>query len=238
MSAERTAAIIVAGGSGERFGHSEGKQLAVVAGRPVLAWTVEAFGRAPEIDLIVVVCPESRSAEYRAALDTPGQGTGSSVTFAPSGATRQDSVASGLAVLPATVSIVAVHDGARPLVTPELIGLAVDALAQDATADGAVVGHAVVDTVKVISSGAIVETPDRSTLWAAQTPQVFRRGPLVSAYEAAARDGFVGTDDSSLLERVGARVVLVDGPRDNVKVTHAEDLAIVEQVLARRMGAS
>lgn len=237
MPSERTAAVIVAGGGGERFGRSEGKQLALAAGRPVLSWTVEAFALAPEIELIVVVCPENRFAEYRAAA-MDGFDLEKPMTLAASGVTRQDSVASGLAALPAEISTVAVHDGARPLVTPALISAVIAALNADPVAGGAVVGHSAVDTIKVVADGTVIETPDRSTLWAIQTPQVFRLAALVSAYESAARDGFTGTDDASLLERVGARVVLVEGPRDNLKVTHAEDLAFVEQLLAGRAGGA
>jgi len=235
VSGGRIAAIIVAGGSGERFGRDGGKQLAEVAGRPVLSWAAEAFGRVPGIDLVVVVGPEQRFLEYREAA-IAAVGVTVAVELAASGDTRQASVASGLARVPADVETVVVHDGARPLVTSQLIERALSVLAGDPSADGAIVGHAAVDTIKVVADGAVVETPDRATLWAVQTPQVFRRAALVAAYAAAEADGFLGTDDSSLLERAGARIVLVEGPRENLKVTHAEDLAYVAQVLAQRAG--
>jgi 2-C-methyl-D-erythritol 4-phosphate cytidylyltransferase len=227
------AAIVVAGGSGERLGLTGGKQLAVVAGLPVMSWTVKALAEAPEIGLIVVVTHPDRVSEYREAaiemlsITTP-------VVFAPGGVTRQASVAAGLALVPDAVDLVLVQDGARPLITPLLISSALTALKADQNAAGAVVGHPSVDTLKLVEDGAVLSTPDRSRYWAVQTPQVFRSSELRSAYAAAVAEGFVGTDDSSLVERVGGRVVLVEGPRDNIKVTVAEDLVLVEAALRGR----
>ena len=237
MSEPRTAAIIVAGGTGERLGRAGGKQLADVLGKPVLSWTLAAFEAAPEVDLIVVVCHPDRIAEYREvaveplALSTP-------VAFAPGGETRQASVASGLAQVPASVATVLVHDGARPLVTPELIAEALAALAGDEAADGVVVGYPAVDTLKVVAGNEIAATPERARFWAVQTPQIFHAGPLRAAYETARTDGFLGTDDSSLVERNGGRVLVIEGPRDNIKVTVAEDLVLVEAALRFRQSGS
>jgi 2-C-methyl-D-erythritol 4-phosphate cytidylyltransferase len=232
----RTAAILVAGGTGERFGRVGGKQLARVAGLPVLAWSLLALDASSEIDLIVIVCPVERAEEYRTHAVTP-IGLVKPTLFAPSGVTRQDSVASGLAALPATVDVVAIHDGARPLITPEVVSALVSAVRDPAgVASGAVVGHPSYDTLKVVESCRVTETVDRERFWAIQTPQVFVRSSLEEAHSRAVREGFVGTDDAAVVERAGGTVLVIEGPRDNIKVTVAEDLAFAEAVLGRREG--
>lgn len=235
MTSPSVAAIVVAGGSGERLGRAGGKQLALVAGMPVLSWTVKALASAPEVGLIVVVTHPERVDEYREQAIDP-LGLSVPVAFAAGGATRQASVASGLDAIPGSADIVLVQDGARPLLTPGLVSAALSALAEDREAAGAVVGHPAVDTLKLAEKNAVASTPDRSRYWAVQTPQVFRAQALREAYAAADSEGFLGTDDASLVERAGGRVVLVEGPRDNIKVTVAEDLVIVDAVLRQREG--
>jgi len=227
------AAIVVAGGSGERLGREGGKQLAVVAGLPVLSWTVTALAENPEIDLIVVVAHPQRVGEYRQFAIEP-LGLSTPLAFALGGESRQASVAAGLAEVPESVTVVLVQDGARPLLTSALVSHALTALRADPLAAGAVVGYPAVDTLKLAQDGCVASTPDRSRFWAVQTPQVFRAAALRQAYARAAAEGFVGTDDSSLVERDGGRVLLVEGPRDNIKVTVSEDLAVVEAVLRCR----
>ena len=231
-AAPSVAAVVVAGGSGERLGREGGKQLAVAAGRPILSWTLAALAESPEVKLIVVVTPPDRVDEYRADAVEP-LGLLVPLTVVAGGQTRQDSVAAGLAAVPESVPLVLVQDGARPLLTPELVSKSIAALIADVDAVGAVVGHPSVDTIKLAENGAVASTPDRSRYWAVQTPQVFRSAALREAYALAATEGFVGTDDSSLVERAGGRVLLVEGPRDNIKVTVPEDLALVEAVLGR-----
>ena len=128
------------------------------------------------------------------------------------------------------------HDGARPLVTPALISNALAALANEPEAAGVVVGHPAIDTLKLVDRFTIEATPPRSRYWAVQTPQIFRAEALRAACAAAEADGFLGTDDSSLVERTGARVIVFEGPRDNIKVTVAEDLLLVEAALRFREG--
>ena len=137
----KTAAIILAGGSGERFGHEGGKQLVEIAGKPILTRSAEVF---------------------------------------------------------------------------------------DAVGD---VGHPSIDTLKVVENGVVVGTPDRSVFWNAQTPQVFRAGIYRRAHASALSDGFVGTDDSSLIERLGGRVLMVEGKRDNIKLTVPEDYLIISAAI-------
>lgn len=228
------AAIIVAGGSGERSGLSSGKQLAAVAGLPVLTHTLRVFGECIAIDEIVVVVHPERIEEYaRVAIEPVGSPKISGIVAG--GQTRQHSVHNGLAAVSDEATLVAVHDGARPLVTPALVTAMIDALAADAALAGLVVGHPSYDTLKTVRPDRhVVGTPDRSAVWVAQTPQVFRAPVLREAYERAAEDGFSGTDDASLVERLGHPVAMFPGPRDNLKVTVPEDLLIVERLLALR----
>ncbi|MDO4401027.1 MAG: 2-C-methyl-D-erythritol 4-phosphate cytidylyltransferase [Coriobacteriia bacterium] len=230
----QTAAIILAGGSGERFGREGGKQLAQVAGKPVLTWSAEAFDAVGDVGLIVVVCPEDRREEYlREAIDpfpfvTP-------IVMAPSGDIRQESAFSGLEYVPEDFEFVALHDGARPLVSPELIMHAISTLKGNIDADGAVVAHRAIDTLKIVENGVVVGTPDRTVFWNAHTPQVFRTGIYRRAHASALADGFVGTDDSSLIERLGGRVLIVEGPRNNIKLTVPEDYMMLSTAIRESM---
>ena len=217
----KTAAIILAGGTGERFGKEGGKQLVEIAGKPILTWSAEAFDAVGDIGLIVIVCPEDREDEYlKRAVDpfpfvTP-------VVVAPSGPSRQESAFSGLECVPDEFEYVVLHDGARPLISPDLILHAINVLKGNIDCDGAVVAHPAVDTLKVVENGVIVGTPDRRVFWNAQTPQVFRSGIYRRAHASALSDGFMGTDDSSLIERLGGRVLVVEGKRDTIQLTVPE----------------
>lgn len=224
-------AIVVAGGSGERFARPGGKQLLEIAGVPMVVRTVSALASAPSVDEIVVVCHPQRVDEYRAAVESAR--VAAALRFVPGGETRQASVAAGLAAVADDAAIVAVHDGARPLVTAAAVERVLAPVLRG-EADGAVLGYPVTDTLKLAEGPVVAGTPDRSSYWAAQTPQVFRAGVLREALAAAERDGVLGTDDSSLVERLGKRVLLVEGPRDNLKITCPEDAAIAEAILAWR----
>jgi 2-C-methyl-D-erythritol 4-phosphate cytidylyltransferase len=121
------------------------------------------------------------------------------------------------------------------LVSPELVNHVLASVRGSVDADGAVVGYPTIDTLKIVSGSNILGTPDRSSFWTVQTPQVFRREIVVEAHRTALAEGFVGTDDSSLVERIGGKVLLVRGPRDNIKITVPEDLAMVEAGLKLRL---
>lgn len=222
----QTAAVILAGGTGERFGKDGGKQLVEIAGKPVLTWSAEAFDAVGDIGLIVIVCPEDRQEEYlKKAIDpfpfvTP-------VVVAPSGPSRQESAFSGLEYVPDTYNYVVLHDGARPLISPDLISHTIATLKGNVDCDGVVVAHPAIDTLKVVENGVIVGTPDRRVFWNAQTPQVFRAGIYRRAHASALSDGFMGTDDSSLIERLGGKVLVVEGKRDNIKLTVPEDYLLL-----------
>ncbi len=229
----QTAAIILCGGSGERSGVRGGKQLLRLNGKPVMTWAAEAFDAAADVGLIVIVVPEERIDEYcRVAIDpylfvTP-------IVIAASGELRQESSFNGVNKVPSEFSFIAIHDGARPLVTPELIVHAISAVKGNLDADGAVVGYPAIDTLKVVNHDQIIGTPDREAFWIAQTPQVFRAEVIREAHVMALAEGFIGTDDSSLVERAGGNIFLVEGPRDNIKVTVPEDIVTVDAALRVR----
>lgn len=239
----RTCAIVVAGGSGTRFGNPGGKLLIDVAGKPLITWTLEAFDDAARVSRIVVVCPPAKVDEMRRVAVDP-YALATPIEFAPSGAERQDSTRNGLAAVAGDCDIVLVHDAARPLILPETIDAAVDALehagrpsgGSPCGLDGMVCGQPAVDTLKVVDEdGCFVLTPPRAKFWTVQTPQVFWVDSLRRAYGWVDRTGFVGTDDASLVEGMGGRVRGFDSPRDNLKVTLPEDLAPVEAALRARL---
>lgn len=234
-SGPRVAAVIVAGGDGERFGASGGKQLARVAGLPVLGHTLKAFERSALVTEVVVVVHPDRVEEYGSqALVASRLSKPASVVAGAD--TRQGSVRAGLSAVSSAVEIIAVHDGARPLVTAGCIDEAIAAVLREPI-DGAVVGHPAYDTLKTVDGLTVTGTPDRTRFWVAQTPQVFDAHVLREAYDRASATGSTGTDDAMLVELIGGVVRMIEGPRDNIKVTVAEDLGIVAAVLQQREGS-
>jgi 2-C-methyl-D-erythritol 4-phosphate cytidylyltransferase len=226
-------AIIVAGGSGERFGREGGKQLATVDGLPLVAHSVRAFERCEAVDAIVLVCTPGREDEFRDVLERTG--ARKVVAVVAGGETRRRSVAAGLASVPPGSRTIAVHDGARAFVEPSTIAAALAALEADPALDGVVVGHPSYDTIKLTdATGLVVDTPDRSGMWVAQTPQVFWADALGRAHARAEAEAFEGTDDASLVERDGGSVRMLEGPRWNLKVTVPEDLEVLAALLVRR----
>jgi len=216
-------ALIVAGGRGSRFGGPLPKQYAILAGRPVLRWTVEAFQAAPGIDHVQVVIAPGDEGQYRAAvegMDLPPAIAG--------GASRQQSVLNGLEALAArSTDLVAIHDAARPYVRVSDILGCLEALRPGI--DGAVLGVPVADTLKKVDDGGVlVGTVPRSGLWRAQTPQIFRFAQLLAAHRAAAAlatyETSALTDDAAVAERAGLRVVMVEGHDDNRKITTTDDM--------------
>ena len=230
----KTAAIILAGGSGERFGREGGKQLVEIAGKPILTRSAEVFDSVGDVGLIVVVCPEERTSEYLLKAIDPFP-FATPIVMAPAGATRQESAFAGLELVPDEFEYVMLHDGARPLISRELVDHTISVLKGNIDCDGAVVGHPSIDTLKIVENGIIQGTPDRSVFWNAQTPQIFRAGIYRRAHAAALSDGFVGTDDSSLIERLGGRVMVVEGKRDNIKLTVPEDYLIISAAVRQAL---
>ena len=231
-----TAAVIVAGGSGERFGRPGGKMLTEVLGKPILTWSAQAFDAVAEVGLIVIVVPPGREEEYFQQAIV-GYGLVTPVLLAPAGAIRQESSFSGINAVPDSFEFIMVHDGARPVIDPGLIDHVISTVRGNLEVDGAVVGYPAIDTLKLVNGTNILGSPDRSLLWVAQTPQVFRAAMIREAHKVALAEGFVGTDDSSLVERIEGRMILVQGPRDNIKMTVPEDQASVEAGLLRHLAA-
>jgi 2-C-methyl-D-erythritol 4-phosphate cytidylyltransferase len=207
--------IVVAAGSGARFGRA--KQFLPVGEERLVDTAVRAAARAG--DGVVVVLP--------VGVVWDGPPVDATVT---GGATRAESVRAGLAAVPAGADIVVVHDAARPLATDALFTAVIDAVRDGA--DGAVPGIAVADTIKRVDGAQVVETLPRENLVAVQTPQAFRAGAL----RAAHRDAAEGTDDAALVERDGGKVVIVAGEPANVKITGPDDVAVVEALRDRRSG--
>ncbi len=231
--AKDAACVVVCGGRGERLGLRQGKALVPILGMPMALWSVQAAAEAPSIDLIVVVCRQDDEAALLRALSTmPITGN---IVIAKAGRTRQASVAAGLSLVPASVPYVCIHDGARPLVSPELFEETLSYLRDDSTLSGAIAAYPATDTLKVCERGVIQYTPKRSRFWYAQTPQTFRTRHLREALAEAVAEGWDFTDDASAVERWGGTVVCVKSSPDNLKITVPEDLEMAEALLSERL---
>ena len=216
-SQSKTAAIIVAAGSGERMGGGD-KVFAPLSGKPVLAWTVAAFQQCQMIDRIVVVVSEDRVEKAKQLVLE--QGWSKVTDVCPGGEERQQSVAAGLDRLEDCQWVV-IHDGVRPLVTEELSENGFEAAKESGAAVAAV---PVTDTIKLAGEdGFVMGTPPRRNLWAVQTPQVFRFDIISEAHRRA---GGLATDDAALVEKSGYRVKLYMGSYDNIKITTPGDLEL------------
>lgn len=229
----QSVAIIVAGGSGKRMLHDRPKQYVPLAGIPILARTLITFEETPSVDRIVLVVPGDDREYVRDEIVVRYQILKAQQIRA-GGETRQDSVREGLGAVGNGDDIILIHDGVRPFVTQGLIDLSI----REAARSGAVVPVIPSpDTVKMIDrDGVVRDTPDRATLRCAQTPQAFRREIILEAFESACREGFQGTDDASLVERIGVPVRTIPGLPYNIKITTPEDLVLGEFLLER--GAS
>jgi len=227
----RAAAIIPAAGSGERMRARRPKALEPLLGRPLLAWALgPLLGSGAFSEVLVAIPPDERNA-FADAVNEAGPAE-VPVRLIPGGATRQESVSNCLAELPAGCDLVAVHDAARPMLTKEI---ALEVLSGASEAGAAIAAVPAKDTVKLCDGdGLVLETLDRSRLWLVQTPQCFGRELLLSAHEAARAEGYSATDDAALVERIGAKVRVVMGSYENIKVTTPEDILVCEEILKRR----
>lgn len=224
--------VVVAAGKGTRMGTAESKQFLPLCGKPVLVHTLEAFERMEDVSSIVLVVGEQDIARCQEYIDIYNLKKIKAVTAG--GSERQASVYKGLVSLAGETDWVMVHDGVRPFILPAHVTLCWQAAKQHGAA---VLAVPVKDTVKVVSeTGRIESTPDRRRLWAIQTPQAFRLSALMEAHEQAERDGFLGTDDAMLLERLGIPVHVVEGSYTNFKITTPEDLQWAEFLLGQGEG--
>lgn len=220
-------AVIVGGGSGTRFGGE--KLTEVLAGKPLLAHTLAAFEASPDIAAVVLVVPSGDEGKFRAiARDT---GIGKLHAVIAGGAHRHESVLKGLNALPPAIDFAAIHDAARPLVTPELIGRVVRAAQEHGAA---ALAAPVTDTLQQVDGeGNAAATVDRSSIRAMQTPQVFRKEQIVRLLSEAPG---LPTDEVSVAMAAGRRVFLVEHSEPNLKVTWPQDLVMAEALLCAREG--
>ncbi|HET6490626.1 MAG TPA: 2-C-methyl-D-erythritol 4-phosphate cytidylyltransferase [Syntrophales bacterium] len=230
----RTVAIVPAAGSGNRMGRDLFKQYLSLGGMPLLVHTLNVFEECPLVDGLLVVVPPGDIEFVRNTILAPRKLKKVAGVIA-GGKERQDSVRAGVEALGRETELVIVHDAVRPFITVELISQCILA----AWEEGAVTaGVPVKDTVKEVSpDGRVMKTCDRSQMWLTQTPQAFRREIIENAHRAAARDGFRGTDDSSLVERLGIAVRMIRGEYGNIKITTPDDLILAETLLTVRRGS-
>lgn len=231
MSRVKAFALIPAAGMGKRMGASINKQYLQLDGLPIVARTVSVFEQSQLIEAIYLVIPEAEI-PYCQEHVVAACGFRKVVQIVPGGRERQNSVMNGLrAMRPhlADDDVVVIHDGVRPLITAELLQKSIEVAC---ASDGALVAVPVKDTIKTVCDGIVTTTPDRASLWQAQTPQSFRFGVIYAAHLAAELDGFIGTDDASLVERRGGAVRIVQGDYRNIKITTPEDLVLAESFLA------
>ncbi len=216
----RAGAVIAAAGSGERFG--EKKQFKLLGRRPLLFHTLTPFLDCNDIEEIVVVVPQEdlNNTERELASFTSVK----SIKAVAGGKRRQDSVLNGCNALSEDISVIAVHDAARPFVTPELIKATVDGCSD---ADGCIAATPSKDTVKQVESERIQQTLDRNTIWLAQTPQTFQRDILIRALQQE----IDATDEASMVETMGGNVFVIEGSASNFKITTEEDWFMAERTI-------
>lgn len=224
----RAGAIIVSGGSGSRMGRP--KQFLPLAGSTVAEWSLRCFAQMAEVEQVVLVLGEDALAAHGERL------AGGKVVVAPAGPTRMGSVRNGFAALKPGLDVVAVHDGARSLVTPDIVRAT---FAKAAETGAAVAAVPVKDTLKRVPKGSqtVAATPDRAEHWAAQTPQAYRVSVLAAALERF-KDDADATDESQLVERNGVKVSVVPSSYENFKITTPEDMVMAEAILTQRRGGA
>ena len=223
--------LIPAAGAGRRMGAGTNKQYLELADRPLLARTLDVFEQHSLIDSIILIVSPAEIAYCKEEIVTRGNYRKVMAVIA-GGAERQDSVYCGLQACQADDDdLILIHDGARPLVSAEIIDRVLDSVQQHAACLTAV---PVKDTVKVVQDDCVVATPERATLWLAQTPQAFRYRLIRSAHDRAAEQGVRATDDAQLAEWAGAKVRVVQGEYRNLKITTPEDLEVAERLLANK----
>ncbi len=226
----KTVAIITAAGKGKRMGSKIKKPYLTLAGKPLLASAIFPFEHSRIINSIVVVTAKGDE-DFCLRNVVKRYGFKKVLKVIHGGRERQDSVRSGIMAAGSGWDMAVVHDGARPFVTMRMIEQTVRKAVKHG---GAILAVPVKDSVKEAYSGFVKKTLSRDGLWAVQTPQAFKFDVLKEAHECAQRDGFVGTDDSILIERLGHKVAIVKGSYDNIKITTSEDMAIGEEILKQR----
>ncbi len=225
-------AIIVSAGKGQRFMEGRKKQFFLLADKPILTHTLDKFENCPLIDsILLVVGQEDMDYCLKEIIEKNRYRKISQIV--PGGKRRQDSVKNGMDALSRDANIVVIHDGVRPFVTREMIE---DSIHSAQRFGAVVLAMPVKETIKIANAdGTVLKTLDRESLWQIQTPQTFQAHVIKEAYQKATENGFVGTDDASLVERLGMKVHILPGSYTNIKITTPEDLILANLFL--RMGA-
>jgi 2-C-methyl-D-erythritol 4-phosphate cytidylyltransferase len=212
------------------MGSDRNKLLLTLQGLPILAWTLQAVATAQTTAWIGIICQPADQPDLKAILAELA--LAQPVALILGGETRQGSVYNGLQALPAAADKVLIHDGARCLATPALFDRCAAALDH---CQGLIAAVPVKDTIKVVGPDQTVQaTPDRATLWAAQTPQGFQVAPLKAAHDRGRNEGWTVTDDAALFEQCNLPVTIVPGEDTNLKVTTPSDLTLAERILGDR----
>jgi 2-C-methyl-D-erythritol 4-phosphate cytidylyltransferase len=223
----KTIALIAAAGKSTRLKDRLPKQFIEIQDKPILAYTMEKFEKCDLVNEILLVVPEDYlgycSTEIVDRFDFR-----KIKKIVSGGEERQDSVYNGLLAIPKNTSIVLVHDGVRPFISISKIEESIN-LCKEYKA--VILALPVKETIKRIEDNYVVTTLNREKIWSVQTPQVFDYKILLDAYQKAKEDKFIGTDDSSLVERIGVRVRVLEGEYNNIKITTKEDLILAEQIL-------
>ncbi len=220
-------AIIVAAGKGSRMRSDIPKQFLTLDGRTVLFHTLSQFLKADRVsEIILVIAPEYLDSQW-INKSLPAR-AGKPVRIVAGGTTRQQSVQKGLAAIDHKSDTVLTHDGVRLLIQPDIINAAIEKCMDH---DGVIVAVPATDTLKKVAGTRILETIDRKTVWQMQTPQVFKRKVLEQAFLHADKQGFVGTDEASLVEQISNDLQVLPGRKSNIKITVKEDLAIAKAIM-------
>jgi 2-C-methyl-D-erythritol 4-phosphate cytidylyltransferase len=221
--------VIPAAGQGKRMKTGRNKLFLELSGTPLIVYTLQVFDRDPQCKKMILAINPAEEEIFTSLLQS--YSIQKPIVFVSGGAERQHSVYNGLKEIQNT-EIVLVHDGARPFVQADLLTKLIKTAVERGSAIPAV---PVKDTVKKVKGTTVVETVERSSLWAVQTPQAFRVSVLRKAHEKAAEEGFLGTDDASLVERINEEVVIVEGDYHNIKITTPEDLLFAEAILQKQL---
>ncbi|MEE8326018.1 MAG: 2-C-methyl-D-erythritol 4-phosphate cytidylyltransferase [candidate division NC10 bacterium] len=222
-------AIVPAAGLGRRVGGDVPKQFRLLRGMPILTRTLLNLTTSGLVDRLILVVPPGTEDWCQKEIITP-YSLPPVIEIIPGGAERQESVFLGLQRATVGTELVAIHDAVRPFVSSDLLRRTIEAARSFRAAVAAV---RATETVKVVESGFIQQTPSRDHLWIAQTPQIFQRDLIQEGVRRAVADGIHGTDDAMLVERLGVPVKVVVSYPENIKITTTEDLERAEQILSR-----
>src|SRR4030042_1123625 len=225
----KTDAVIVSAGKGVRFMEGQKKQFYFLGGKPILAHTLDKFETCPLIrSILLVVSQEDMDICLKEVIEKYKFKKVSQIV--PGGKRRQESVKNGIDALPKDADMVVIHDGVRPFVTRAMIE---DSIRSAVRYGAVVLAMPVKDTIKISNpDGTVLKTLDRESLWQIQTPQTFQAHLIKEAFHKAIEDGFIGTDDASLVERLGVKVHILPGSYTNIKITTKEDLMLAHLFLS------